>query len=63
MDMNDKQKLSRGQFLTVVGGMALTAVLIKFSGAKNIIAAAGNRGNGAMPSGSYGNNTYGGKNS
>jgi hypothetical protein len=57
--MNDQQKLSRGQFLALVGGMALTAVLFKFSSAKHVIAATGAT---ARPTPvTYGGNTYGGK--
>jgi hypothetical protein len=57
--MNDQQKLSRGQFLALIGGMAITAVLSKFSSVRHAMAAAGtaDRPTGAT----YGNGTYGGK--
>jgi hypothetical protein len=37
--MNDQQKLSRGKFMGLVGGMALTAVLFKLSSVKNVVMA------------------------
>ena len=57
--MNDQQKLSRGQFLALVGGMALTVVLFKFSSVKRVIASAG--GTARVTRAMYGNSTYGGK--
>jgi len=56
--MNDQQKLSRGQFLALIGSVALAAVLFKFSSVKHVIAATGAK---ASPTGAaYGNSTYGG---
>ena len=59
--MFDDKKLSRGEFLAVIGGMALTAVFFKFSSAKKVLAAVGStrKGGKSTPS-TYGNNTYGG---
>jgi hypothetical protein len=60
--MNDQKKMSRGQFLGLVGGMALTVALFKISKVKNAVAAVSKGKNNPMP-GSYGNHTYGGKTS
>ena len=60
--MNDDRKMSRGQFLGVVGGMALTAALFKLSSVKNVVAAISKGKSNPAPIGSYGNHTYGGKN-
>ena len=62
IDMNDQQKLSRGKFMGLVGGMALTAVLFKISSVKNVVAAVSKGKSNPVP-GSYGNHTYGGKTS
>jgi hypothetical protein len=60
--MNDQQKISRGKFMGLVGGMALTAVLFKVSSVKNVVAAVSKGKSNPVP-GSYGNHTYGGKTS
>lgn len=62
IDMNDRKKISRGQFLGLVGGMALTAVLFKISSVKNVVAAV-SKGKSNPVLGSYGNHAYGGKTS
>jgi hypothetical protein len=58
--MNHQKKMNRGQFLGLVGGMALTAVLFKISSVKNVVAAV-SKGKSNPVQGSYGNHTYGGK--
>jgi hypothetical protein len=58
--MNDQQKISRGKFMGLVGGMALTAILFKISSVKNVVAAVSKAKSGLV-TGSYGNHTYGGK--
>ena len=60
--MNHQKKMNRGQFLGLVGGMALTAVLFKISSVKNVVAAVRKAKSNPVPS-SYGNHTYGGKTS
>jgi hypothetical protein len=60
--MNDQKKISRGQFLGLVGGMALTAALFKISSVKNVVAAV-SKGKDNPVLGTYGNHTYGGKTS
>ena len=57
--MNDQQKLSRGQFLTILGSTALAAALFKFSSVKRMSAVAGAKPR--LVQGTYGNSTYGGK--
>jgi hypothetical protein len=57
--MNDQKKLSRGQFLTLLGGMALSVALFKLSSVKHVIAATGAKTRVAQAA--YGNSTYGGK--
>jgi hypothetical protein len=57
--MNDNKKLSRGQFLAAIGGMALTAGFAKFSGIKKALATTTNTPRVAYNA--YGNSTYGGK--
>ena len=60
--MFDDKKLSRGEFLAVIGGMALTAVFFKFSSAKRIFAAVSrSKGSNTLAPSMYGNGTYGGK--
>jgi hypothetical protein len=60
--MFDENKLSRGDFLGIIGGMALTAVLLEFSGAKKTLAAVNKTSGSAAPVPStYGNSTYGGR--
>ena len=61
--MNDQKKISRGEFLGLVGGMALTAVLFKFSSVKKLVAAVGKGKSNPVPIDAYGNHTYGGKTS
>ena len=60
--MKDQKKINRGQFLGLVGGMALTAILFKISGVKNVVAAVSKGKSNPVP-GSYGNHIYGGKTS
>jgi hypothetical protein len=59
IDMDDQTKLSRGQFLAILGGMALTVALLKFSSVKHAITAAGTAARPARVT--YGNGAYGGK--
>jgi hypothetical protein len=61
--MKNQEKISRGQFLGLVGSMAVTALLFKFSTAKNVVAAVSKGKGSPLPSGSYGKHTYGGKTS
>ena len=57
--MNDDKKLSRGQFLAMIGGMALTAGLVKFGGIKKALAMT--RKMPHIAKNGYGNSNYGGK--
>ena len=59
--MNDQQKISRGKFMGLLGGMALTAVLFKISSVKSVVAAVSKGKSNPVPTASYGNHTYGGK--
>ncbi len=61
--MNDQKKLSRGQFLGLVGSMALTAALFKVSKVKDVVAAVSSGKKNSALAHSYGNHTYGGKTS
>jgi hypothetical protein len=59
--MFENRKLSRAEFLTTLGGMMLAAVFLKFSGAKQMVAAIASTRTGTKPTlSTYGNNTYGG---
>jgi hypothetical protein len=59
--MKDQDKISRGQFLGLIGGMALAAVLFKFAGAKKLLTAVNNEKTGARASTAYGHSPYGGQ--
>ena len=63
--MSDDKKLSRGEFLGVIGGMVVTAALIKFSGAKKMLAVVTPEKKTALAPEprAYGNHTYGGNKS
>lgn len=57
--MDEQRKLSRKEFLGVIGGLAVTVALSKFSGVKNLVATA--KKGGSLQTNAYGNSPYGGK--
>lgn len=61
MHMIDETKqITRGEFLTVLGGIGLTVVAAKVSGLTGIADAVKPKARLATTPNSYGNNTYGG---
>jgi hypothetical protein len=59
--MNAQEKISRAKFIALVGGMALTAVLFKFAGAKELLSAGTTQKTAAGASTAYGHGPYGGR--
>lgn len=61
--VNTDRKMSRGEFLAILGGMALTLVLYKVGSFKDIFTTVSTRKKPiiAREPDTYGNNVYGGK--
>ena len=59
--MNEHKKISRGEFLKLVGGMALAVAFFKLSSVEHALAVATNPKRKPIAAGSYGNSSYGGK--
>jgi hypothetical protein len=59
--MDDDKKVSRSQFLGILGSMAVTAFVIKVAYSKEVISAViGKQKSSTIASNRYGNNAYGG---
>ncbi len=59
--INETKQITRGEFLTVLGGIGLTVVAAKVSGFAGITNALNSKAPLATTPNSYGNNAYGGK--